>query len=179
MKTDYVPRALAIIIIALLSTATGFTQDAPQLTDPEIANVAVVANQIDIDYAQLAMDKSTDPDVREFANTMINDHSAIIKQAVALVTKLNVTPKDNNVSQSLLHQADETTKNLKRLKGKDFDRAYINNEVAYHKAVIDAVKNVLIPQSKNPELKALLETAVPILETHLHHAEMAQRNISK
>ncbi|AFL82409.1 putative outer membrane protein [Aequorivita sublithincola DSM 14238] len=179
MKTKFFIRSLATAILTVFISVCGFAQDTPQLNDAEIASVAVVANQIDIDYANLAVATSKNPAVREFANTMINDHKAIIDQAVALVTKLGVTPQDNAVSKSLMQQAKETTKTLKAAKGKAFDEAYINNEVAYHKAVIGAVKTLLIPQSQNAELKALLETALPILETHLHHAEMAQSKILK
>lgn len=161
----------------LLTIVTGFAQETPKLNDAEIASVAVVANQIDVDYAKIAMKRSKDSDVKEFANTMITDHNAIIKMATDLVTKLGVVAQDNAVSQSLMAQAKETTKKLNSAKGKAFDELYINNEVAYHKAVIDAVKGVLIPQSQNAELKKLLETAMPILETHLHHAEMAQKTI--
>lgn len=179
MKTNFVLKSLAIQMIALFTFISGFAQDTPHLSDPEIAKVAVVANQIDVDYAQLAMDRTTNPEVREFANTMITDHNAIIKQAVALVTKLGVVPMDNKVSESLLKQSVETTKSLKAAKDEAFDKSYIDNEVAYHQAVIDAVKGVLIPQSQNAELKALLETALPILETHLEHAKMAQSKFSK
>ncbi len=179
MRTNFVIKTFAIQAIAIITCVNGFAQEAPQLNDAEIASVAVVANQIDVDYAQLAIERSKNPDVREFANTMMTDHKAIINQAVALVTKLGVVPQDNSVSQSLMQQSVETTKNLKTTKGKAFDKAYIDNEVAYHQAVIDAVKGVLIPQSQNAELKALLETALPILETHLAHAKMAQSNISK
>ena len=179
MKTKFNSKTMATFICVLFTSFCGFSQDAPQLTDAEIANVAVVANQIDVDYAKLAINESKSPEVREFAKTMINDHNAIIEQAVALVTKLGVVPKDNKVSESLLKQASETTKKLKAAKDHEFDKAYINNEVAYHKAVIGAVRDLLIPQSKNSELKALLETALPILETHLHHAEMAQSKILK
>lgn len=179
MKTNFIIKMLTVQILALFTYAYGYAQDAPQLTDAEIASVAVVANQIDVDYAKLAMKRSQNSEVREFAKTMIADHNAIIEQAVALVTKLGVAPKDNAMSQSLQQQATETTKNLIAAKGKAFDKAYIDNEVAYHKAVVDAVKTVLIPQSQNPELKSLLETALPILETHLGHAKMAQRKILK
>ncbi len=154
-------------------------QDTPQLTDPEIASVAVVANQIDIDYGKVAIKRSKNKEVTDFANRMIEDHSAVIKQAVALVTKLGVTPKDNAVSQSLMTQSKETLKKLNSVSKMDFDKTYIDNEVAYHEAVIGAVKNVLIPQAQNSELKDLLEAVLPALEAHLGHAKMAQSKISK
>lgn len=154
-------------------------QDTPQLTDPEIASVAVVANQIDIDYGKVAIKRSKNKEVTDFANRMIEDHSAVIKQAVALVTKLGVTPKDNAVSQSLMTQSKETLKKLNSVSKMDFDKTYIDNEVDYHEAVIGAVKNVLIPQAQNSELKDLLEAVLPALEAHLGHAKMAQSKISK
>ena len=179
MKKNLVSSQLLLLIVAVFTTINLFSQQTPDLNDAQIASVAVTANQIDVDYGKLAMQQSQNAEVRDFAKTMINDHNAVIKMAVDLANKLGVVPQDNAVTQSLVKQSKETTTNLKTLKGKAFDKAYIDNEVAYHKAVIDAVKNLLIPQTKNQELKELLQTAVPILEAHLGHAEMAQKKISK
>ena len=81
---------------------------------------------------------------------------------------------DNAVSEQYLENAKGTMEMLNSASDESFDKAYVDNEVAYHKAVIEAVKTVLIPQAENEELKALLEKALPILETHLQHAEMVQ-----
>lgn len=161
----------AIIFIAGFSLPA-VAQNKPQLTDPEIASVAVTANKIDIGFADIALAKSKDTSILDFAQTMKRDHQAIIDQAVALVTKLGVTPKDNAVSQKLLADAAKTNKMLNSKSGKAFDKAYIDNEVSYHKAVISTVEGVLIPQSQNAELKALLQKAVPLFNAHLNHAEM-------
>lgn len=150
-------------------------QENPKLSDAEVAHVAVVANQIDISYAELAKEKSQDAEILKFAETMTNDHNAVINQASALVKKLSVTPKENAVSQKLLADADQTKKTLKTKSGKAFNKAYIDNEVAYHKAVISAVEGLLIPEAENAELKALLQNVVPALKTHLQHAEMVQK----
>lgn len=167
--------SLGILLLSLPVTA----QKSPSLTDPEVAHVAVTANQIDIDYAAIAKAKSTNKAIVEFAETMARDHKAIIGQAVALVTKLGVTPKDNAVSKKFLNDAEKTKKMLQSESKKTFDKAYIDNEVTYHKAVIAAVEGLLIPQSKNKELKSLLENVVPALKAHLAHAEMVQKEISK
>lgn len=156
-----------------------YAQKTPDLSDPEVASAAVVANQSDISFAKVALERSSNSAVREFANTMVKDHSSVIKQAVALVTKLGVTPKDNAVSKSLKKQEGDAVKNLKSVSKKDFDKTYIDHEVAYHKAVINAVEKVLIPDSSNKQLKDLLQGVVPILKTHLAHAEKIQREISK
>lgn len=164
---------IATVLLAVLA-APAIAQDV-KLTDPEIASVAVTANQIDINYALIAKDKSKDKEILRFAETMATDHKAVIEQAVALVTKLKVTPKDNAVSKKLMADAEKTKKTLLLKSGKAFDKAYIDNEVAYHKAVISAVEDLLIPSSKNAELKALLTKVVPALKTHLAHAEMVQK----
>ena len=155
---------------------SAIAQDKPRLTDPEIASVAVVANQVDMGYADIAIAKSKDISILDFANTMKRDHQSVIDQAVALVKKLGVTPKDNSVSQKLLADAEKTKKMLNSKSGKAFNKAYIDNEVAYHKAVISMVDGVLIPESQNQELKALLQKVAPILKAHLSHAEMLQKN---
>lgn len=165
-----------LFFVALLSPA--FAQETSTLSDAEIASIAVVANQNDIDFGNIALKKSQNPKVLEFANTMITDHQAVIDMAVELVTKLKVTPKDNAMSQQLVSDAKETIKMLNSKSSKDFDKAYVDNEVAYHKAVINAVKTVLIPQTQNEELKALFVKISPVLDTHLEHAEMIQKQMN-
>jgi putative membrane protein len=174
--TNPIKKFTSLFLFAFLSSIA-FSQENPKLTDPEVASVAVVANQIDISYADIAMKRSKNKDILEFAQRMITDHNAVIDQAVALVTKLNVTPRDNAVSKSLMDGAEKTKKILKKANKKDFDKLYIDNEVAYHKAVISAVKDLLIPESDNAELKNLLEAVLPALEAHLGHAEMIQKKI--
>lgn len=164
-----------LICFAGFSTSV-FSQAKPQLTDPEIASVAVTANQVDISNADIAIARSKDSSILKFAQTMKRDHQAVIDQAVALVTKLKVTPKDNPVSQKLLADEATTKKMLESKSGKAFDKAYIDNEVAYHKAVISVIENVLIPESQNAELKALLQKVLPAFHAHLEHAEMIQKN---
>ena len=175
-ETDHA--ATADSPVAVVAPPAAPTQ-APALTDPEIASIAVTANQVDIDYAKIAQEKSKTKSVLDFAKTMAKDHQSVIDQAVALVTKLGVTPLDNPTTQSLLSGATETKAMLNSKSGADFDKAYVDNEVAYHKAAIDIVENKLIPSSSNAELKALLQSALPLFKEHLAHAEMVQQNLNK
>ena len=170
---------LSAAVPVLLAPDFASSQQAMKLSDPEVASVAVTANQIDIDYAAIALKKSTNTEVRNFAQTMTNDHKAVIAQAVALATKLNVTPQTNELTKQLLTGAEKTKTELNGKKGKDFDKAYVENEVAYHKAVINAVETVLIPETENAELRSLLQNVLPALRTHLSHAEMLQKMITK
>ncbi len=171
--------ALCMVLSTGLLSLPVSAQKSQKLTDPEIASVAVTANQIDIDYAKIAIKKSKNTQVINFAKTMEKDHGAVIDQAVALVTKLGVTPKDNATSQSLNAQALKTRKMLNSKSGKAFDKAYVDNEVAYHTAVIGAVENVLIPDATNQELHDLLVSAVPLFKAHLEHAKMIQKSLEK
>src|SRR5262249_26075743 len=122
----------SVCICLLTLSPCAFAQGNPKLSDPEIASVAVTANQVDIDQAQIAKEKSKNADVQKFAETMIADHKSVIDQAVALVKKLGVTPKDNDVSKKLSSDAEKNKASLRSKSGSEFDKAYINNEVAYH-----------------------------------------------
>jgi len=165
-----------VLICSVGFSTSVFSQAKPQLTDPEIASVAVTANQVDIGNGDIAIARSKDSSILQFAQTMKRDHQAVIDQAVALVTKLKVTPKDNAVSQKLLADAAKIKKMLESKSGNAFDKAYIDNEVAYHKAVISVIETVLIPESQNAELKAFLQKVLPAFHAHLEHAEMIQKN---
>jgi putative membrane protein len=169
---------VSLALLISLSPVKSFAQKSPKLSDPEIASVAVVANQNDIDFAAIAKQKSKNAEIINFAKTMANDHQSVIDQAVALVTKLKVTPKDNAVSQNLTADAAKIKKMLMSKSAAGFDKAYIDNEVAYHRAVISTVETVLVPQAANAELKALLQNVLPTLKAHLEHAEMVQKTVA-
>ena len=169
---------LATAMLVVFSSAVVHAQKSASLSDAEIAAAAVAANQGDIDFANIARQKSNDAEILKFAATMAKDHQSVIDQAVALVKKLNVTPKESDLSKKLKADAAQTGKMLRAKSGNAFNEAYISNEVGYHKAVIDAVENVLIPQASNDELKALLQSVVPVLRAHLEHAQMVQKNLA-
>ena len=163
---------LVAAIAAICLSATGaFAQSSAKPTDPQIAHIAYTAGQIDIEAAQQALSKSQNKDVREFATDMEKDHKAVNDKALALVKKLNVTPQDNDTSKTLSKQASEKRAELAKLNGAAFDKAYIDNEVAYHKTVNNALQNTLIPSASNPELKDLLSTGLKIFQGHEQHAE--------
>lgn len=154
---------------AALFATVAIAADKP--TDPQIAHIAYTAGQIDVTAAQRALKKSKNPDVIEFARTMERDHKAVNEQALALVKKLNVTPEDNPVSKSLTNDAAKQLARLDALDGAAFDKAYVENEVAYHKAVNGALNELLIPSARNGELKSLLETGLTLFKEHQTHAE--------
>ena len=166
-----------IVAGAFFAAATAFAQGGPN--DAQIAHIVVTANQVDIDAGKLAQQKGSSAEVKAFGKQMVTDHGAVNKQAVALVTKLKVKPEDNATSQSLKSGGDANVKKLKTLKGAAFDKAYVDQEVAYHQAVLDAIDKVLIPNAQNAELKALITKVRPAIDGHLQHAKMMQASLGK
>jgi putative membrane protein len=146
--------------------------------DAQIAHVAVTANQIDIDAAKIAQGKTKNADVKKFADLMVKDHGSVIKAATELAGKLKLTPEDNDTSKALMTGADQNVASLNKLSGADFDKAYVGHEVDYHKAVLDALDKVLIPNARNAELKSLLTSARPAFAQHLSHAEALQKKLA-
>jgi putative membrane protein len=162
-------RISAVIAAVCLLSSPALAQGA-KLTDPQIAHIAYTAGEIDIKAAKQALDKASNKEVKQFAQDMVRDHEAVNKQALGLVKKLKVTPEDNDTSRALAKQAADKLAELSKLKGADFDKAYIANEVAYHKTVNSALETQLIPSASNAELKGLLETGLKIFQGHEQHA---------
>ena len=169
-----VPTACALTFAFAIATVSAA---AAGPTDAQIAAIVVTANQVDIDAGKLAKQTSQSKDVQAFAQLMITDHSGVNKAASDLVTKLHVTPGSNPTSESLRQGGEQNLASLRKLKGREFDRAYVDHEVAYHQAVLDAVDQTLIPNAQNAELKALLVKVRPAFVAHLEHAKHLQASL--
>jgi putative membrane protein len=165
--------ATALLVASIAPSAVR----AQDLTDPEVAHVAVTANAIDVDLAKVALERGSAASVKSFASTMVSDHTGVNEQAGALAKKLGVTPKDNDVSASLKKGGDEAKARLAKLSGKAFDRAYMAREVEYHQAVLDAIDTLLVPTTENAELKGLLQKVRPIIAAHLKWAREIQASL--
>jgi putative membrane protein len=170
------PRLLAASAALAFGSTLAMAQ-AAKPNDAQIAHVAYTAGQIDVKAAKLALQKSKNKEVRAFAQDMVRDHTAVNQKALALVKKLKVTPEDNSTSKSLSQQAQGTETSLKKLSGAAFDKAYVDNEVEYHKTVNGALESTLIPSASNPELKELLQTGLKIFQGHQQHAEQVAKSL--
>jgi len=169
-------KLLAIVTGVLLCLSVG-EASAQGITDAQIAHIVVTANQVDIDAGKLAASMATNPDVKKFGEQMVTDHTGVNKSAVELANKLKLTPADNPTSQTLKAGGEKNVANLNTLKGAAFDKAYIDHEVTYHQAVIDAMDKTLIPGASNAELKALLVKVRPAFVAHLEHAKTIQASL--
>ena len=162
----------ALVLFGSVLLASGAS--AQGVNDAQIAAIVVTANQVDIDAGKLAASMGSSSEVKKFGKDMVRDHTGVNKSAVELVTRLKVTPEDNPTAMSLKKGGMENVDHLKTMKGKAFDKAYIDHEVAYHEQVIDAMDKTLIPGAKNEELKALLVKVRPAFVSHLAHAKHLQ-----
>lgn len=148
-----------------------------QMSDANVAHVAVTASSIDSAFGEFALTKAQSQAVKDFAQTMITDHGAVNQQAVDLATRLNVTPAEHEVSRTLQTGADQARSAMENLTGAAFDSAYITREVEYHQAVLDALDQTLIPSAQNAELRSLLENARPAFVAHLERARQLQDSL--
>jgi putative membrane protein len=165
----FIRLSAAIAALSLLSSAA--LAQGTQPTDPQIAHIAYTAGIIDITAAKQAISKASNKDVKAFAEDMVRDHEAVNKQALDLVKTLQVTPEDNDTSKALSKQAADKLAELGKLEGAEYDKTYVANEVAYHKAVNNALETQLIPSASNADLKSLLQTGLKIFQGHQQHAE--------
>ena len=162
----------SLFITALcFAAASAIAQSTGKPTDPQIAHIAYTADQIDIEAAKQALNKTQSKDVKAFAEEMVRDHTAVNNQALALLDKLKVKPEDNDTSKSLADTASRKRAELSKLSGAAFDKAYAENEVAYHQTVNGALEKTLIPGAQNGELKSLLQTGLKLFQEHEKHAE--------
>ena len=171
--------------LARIAAAAAFALAAPVTaesaasgpTDAQIAHIAYTAGQLDVEAARQALDSTGNADVRAFAETMIRDHEAVNRHALALVQRLGVTPQDNPTSEALSAAANQTRQRLGSLEGAAFDRAYAENEAAFHRTVNEALSSALIPSADNADLRTLLESGLALFSQHQGHAEQLARQL--
>ncbi len=169
---------------AASSTVTGDTSTmaagapAPSgtWTDPNIVALLDEANMADSAAGSIAATKGTASEVREFARRMMRDHHQLRTQGQALAKKLNITPAAPSDDAVMPMAQDETNTLNSTAKGKDFDKAYIDDEVKAHKAVLDLATKAA-GQTQNTELKNLIQKAAPVIQGHLTKAESIQKTL--
>lgn len=171
-------RTILALTAATLGAIPAAAQAPAELNDLEMAHAAVTTNTIDIAYAHLALAFSEDPGVREFAQTMIRDHSAVNEQVFALAKRLGVQAKDNAFSRQLLGRGERIKTELSKLRGTAFDRFYIENEAEYHRTANSVVADAFIPNVENAEVRRAFESALTIFRAHQAHAERLARSMA-
>jgi putative membrane protein len=175
-RTMLTIRFSRIVAVAAIAAASTFSATSPvsaqaaKLDDPTIVAIFDAANTWDIETGQIAVKKGSNKEVRDFGAMLARDHKMVRQQGRDLAKKLQVTPtppKDFAMAKD--HAA--AVKKLNSLSGKDFDKAFLQHEVDYHKAVIDAVTTTLLPALQNPEVKDLVTKVAPAFTAHMQAAQ--------
>ena len=164
--------ALAVALAPALALAAG-------PNDAQIAAIVVTANQVDIDAGRFAEGHAASDEVKRFAALMVTDHAAVNKSATDLAARLHLVPEGNPTADALKKGGEDNVAHLKTLAGAALDRAYVDHEVAYHQAVLDALDQTLVPNAQNAELKALMVKVRPAFVAHLEHAKHLQAQLGK
>jgi putative membrane protein len=149
---------------------------APAATpnDAQIAGIVMTANNGEIDAGKLAESKAQNPKVKEFARSMIKEHTDMNQQAAALAKKKQMSPAESDVTKTLKDDSAKVAANLKSMSGAGFDKAYIDSQVNDHEKVLMMIDNVLLPNAKDADLKAMLQKARPAVNMHLDQAKALQ-----
>ena len=162
--------AAAILVASTTLALPHRAQAQAKLDDPTIVAIFDAANTWDMETGALGKKKGTTKEIREFAAMLVHDHSGVRHQGRDLAKKLHVTPTPPKDFAMAKDHAN-AMKALRSAKGKAFDRAFLTHEVAYHKAVIDAVTTTLLPALKNQEVKDLVTKVAPAFQAHMAAAQ--------
>lgn len=169
--------ALLLAPLTLTHSVAG-AQAAARLDDPTIVAIFDAANSVDIETGQLAAERGQSKEVRDFGAMLVRDHGMVRQQGRDLARKLGVTPTPPRPDRGAADHA-AAMKRLRALSGTAFDRAFLRHEIAFHKAVIDAVTTTLLPAIQNAEVKAMVEKVAPAFQGHMMAAQAMLDRMAK
>jgi putative membrane protein len=172
---------LLVVAATTFCAVAAFAQSPvePPPTDAQIFGILKAANTGEISEAQLAFHKTSNPRVTQLAQQMIQDHTKMSDQGRSLAGKLGVTPEESPRSLHLKRSTEQELAMLHELSGSAFNKAYVDDQVKAHRTVLHMFDKTLIPSARNPQLRAMLQQARPIIDEHLHHALRLQAVMSR
>ncbi|QDK37267.1 DUF4142 domain-containing protein [Bdellovibrio sp. NC01] len=161
---------------ALLSMLVG--PAALALSDSEIAEIMKTANQAEIDAGKMAKSKASNSEVKDFAKHMVSAHESNMKDGKKVAKKEKIKPENNDTAKDLKKSAKDQMAELKTKKGSEFDKAYIDNQVAMHQQLLNDLDSKFIPQASNAEFKSFLEETRTHVQEHLSKAQQIQSSMA-
>jgi len=171
--------ALSLAVVGLVNGSALVAMAQETLTDAKIIKLIETAHEGEVDHAKLAKYKAESKDVKDFAKNMIDEHKKSEKEGKDVAKKANVKAEDSTASKDLKNLAETKEKDLKKFKGKDFDKAYIDQQISMHQMLLDDLNQKFIPSVQSPDIKAYLEATKAHVEKHLSRAQEIQTTLSK
>jgi putative membrane protein len=157
---------------------TGAPAATPKgLSDSNIVAILDEANKADSAAGAVALKKASRPDVKAFARLMMSEHHTLRVAGQRLAKELNVAPKPPERDPLAGYVRTEAAELQKTPKGPEFDRTYIDHEVSVHQAVLDFANQARVT-TQTPQLRELIEKAIPVLRKHLEQAESIQKQLT-
>jgi putative membrane protein len=149
----------------------------PMLNDAQIAKIVRTANDGEIQQGKLAVNQTTNSEVRKFARMMIRQHAKVNRKLGRVSKSQNIEPQDSQPATNLKQEGEKTLTSLKAAKGMEFDRAYVDAQVKAHQEVLSSIDKELLPNAKDAKLQAMLKETRPAVEQHLNHATHLQAKL--
>jgi putative membrane protein len=159
------------IFTAALFVISSTVAQTTALSDSRIAHLAETASEIDTAMANMALNKASNEEIKSFAQQINRDQVVGKADALSSFHQLGLKLEDNELSKSLSEVGAERSKELAGLSGPAYDKAYLENEIAYNVFVIGVLEVTALPSIKNPGLKRLLEARLEIIKDHKKNAE--------
>lgn len=188
LRLDHATKAslpTALVLAATLSACgpqraengTDAQPAPPALSDANVASIINSANNGEIQEAQVVLQRSSNPAVREFAQRMITDHTASNQRLQAVLSDIGVAPAPMGLTQQLENSESQTLQSLGDRTGADLDRAYIDHQIAIHQWLIESIDSMLVPSTSNNELEDYLVELRPTIVSHLEHARRIRASL--
>ncbi|MEO7083310.1 MAG: DUF4142 domain-containing protein [Gemmatimonadaceae bacterium] len=158
---------------ALQQPAAAASRPAPRRDAPTDANIAAIllaANNTDISYARLAPSRASSQAVKDFAASMLTDHTTVNQTVVTLLNTINLNPEENVTSLDFRDESTNKRDTMRELSGRAFDTTYMANEVSYHTKLLASIDNSLAPSARNPQLVRTISAIRGAMAAHLEHA---------
>jgi putative membrane protein len=161
------------------TTAPAAATSTSGLTDGQIVDLVKIANEGEVDLGKVGKSKAENKDVKDFAKKMVDEHNKGEKDTKEVAKKGKIKAIETQASKDLKNSTKDKISSLKKLKGNEFDKAYIGAQIEVHQAMLDDLNNKFIPAAQNPELKAHLEATKAHVQEHLATAQQLQTTLTK
>jgi putative membrane protein len=151
---------------------------AARVPDANTVAILLTTSSVDLAYARVSASRAVHRDVKALTKRMTTDHTMLTETLTRLIKRLDITPREDDVSRLLREQSNERRDSLRALVGPEFDSAYVANEVRYHQEILTAIDRVFLPSAQHPALRDYVTTLRPVITAHLAHAERVQSTLA-
>jgi putative membrane protein len=149
------------------------------LDDEKILQVAHVTSEGGVEEARLAEARAQNPAVRTFATTIAADQTRTAQRGQHIARLHQLVPKDSSISDRLQSDAKLKLDELRGKQGADFDRAYVDAQIATYQKVLNIIDDRLLPSATSPEVKALVRSIRPQMKKHYDDAQALRGQLAK